>query len=164
MKISSWVNTALAAIGTALLPACDVVNLPEIKPGITSATEVRTRMGEPGFQHQNNDGSVTWEYTRQPAGIHCYMITIGSDEIVKAMDQVLNQANFARVREGASREEIRRLLGAPGSKMVFSNLHEEIWEWRIEGAIPIEETYFMVHFDTTGGAVKKTSSRVAMRG
>ena len=164
MKISTWVGAALAAIGSGLLPACDVINLPEIKPGITSAAEVRTRMGEPGFQHQNSDGSVTWEYTRQPAGIHCYMITIGSDQIVKAMDQVLTQANYGRVREGASMEEIRRLLGAPGSKVVYNNLHEEVWEWRIEGTIPTEEAYFMVHFDTVQGGVKKTSSRVAMRG
>ena len=164
MKFPAWIGAALATLCTTLLPACDVVNLQEIKPGITSAAEVRTRMGEPGFEHQNSDGTVTWEYTRQPAGIHCYMITIGSDQIVKAMEQVLNPANYARVRDGASQEEVRRLLGAPGSKVVYNNLHEEVWEWRIEGAIPTEEAYFMVHFDTIQGGVKKTSSRVAMRG
>jgi outer membrane protein assembly factor BamE (lipoprotein component of BamABCDE complex) len=164
MKISAWIGAAAAAIGSALLPACDLVNLPEIKPGITRAAEVRARLGEPGFEHHNADGSVTWEYTRQPAGVHCYMITIGSDQIVTAIEQALNQANYGRVREGASKEEIRRLLGAPGSKTVYNNLQEEVWEWRIEGAIPIEESYFMVHFDTDKQRVKKTSSRVAMRG
>ena len=37
-------------------------------------------------------------------------------------------------------------------------------DWRIEGVPSTEETYFMVHFDTGHGAVKKTSRRVAMKG
>ena len=82
MKLSAWIGTATAAIATALLPACDMVNLPEIKPGITTASEVESRMGKPGFEFQNDDGSVTWEYSRQPAGTTCYMITINSNQIV----------------------------------------------------------------------------------
>ena len=44
------------------------------------------------------------------------------------------------------------------------NLGEEIWEWRIEGTPPMDETYFMVHFDLGSGGVKKTSKRVVQRG
>jgi len=164
MKLAAWISAATAAVASALLPACDSVNLQEIKPGITSSAEVRTRLGEPGFQHWNDDGTATWEYTRQPSGMQCYMITIGTDQIVRKIEQVLNDANYARVRDGMSKDDIRRLLGAPGSKVVFDNLREEVWEWRIEGMMPTDETYFMVHFDTTHGGVKKTSKRVAMRG
>jgi outer membrane protein assembly factor BamE (lipoprotein component of BamABCDE complex) len=164
MKIPAWIATAATAIGVALLPACDAVNLQEIKPGITSASEVKTRMGEPGFQYWNNDGTATWEYSRQPSGTQCYMITFGNDQIVKSMEQVLNDKNYAKVRDGLSKDDVRRLLGAPGSKVVFDNLREEIWEWRVEGMPPTEETYFMVHFDTGHGGVKKTSKRIAMRG
>lgn len=121
-------------------------------------------MGEPGFQHWNNDGTATWEYSRQPSGVQCYMITFGSDQIVKTMEQVLNDANYARVRDGLSKDDVRRLLGAPGSKMIFDNLREEIWEWRVEGMPPMDETYFMVHFDTNHGGVKKTSKRIAPKG
>jgi len=160
MKLPAWI----AAIATALLPACDAVNLPEIKPGITTASEVESRMGKLGFEFQNDDGSVTWEYSRQPAGTTCYMITIGSDRIVDKLEQVLTEANFARVREGMSRDEIRRLLGKPAAKVVFDNLGEDIWEWRIEGMPPMDETYFMVHFDLSSGGVKKTSKRVVQRG
>ena len=102
MKIPAWIATAATAIGIALLPACDAVNLQEIKPGITSASEVKTRMGEPGFQHWNNDGTATWEYSRQPSGTQCYMITFGNDQIVKSMEQVLNDKNYAKVRDGLS--------------------------------------------------------------
>ena len=164
MKLPAWITTALATIMATLLPACDAINLPEIKPGITTSAEVRARMGEPGFKHWNNDGTATWEYSRQPSGVQCYMITFGTDQIVITMEQVLNDANYARVRDGLSKDDVRRLLGAPGSKMVFDNLREEVWEWRVEGMPPMDETYFMVHFDTNHGGVKKTSKRVAPKG
>ena len=164
MKASGWIGSALAAVASALLPACDMVNMQEIKPGITTATEVRARLGEPGFEFRNSDGSVTWEYTRQPSGTSCYMITIDKAQLVLSLEQVLNEANYAKVRDGMSKDDVRRLLGAPGSKVVFDNLREEIWEWRVEGMPPTEETYFMVHFDTGHGGVKKTSKRIAMRG
>ena len=164
MKASGWIGSALAAVASALLPACDMVNMQEIKPGITTATEVRARLGEPGFEFRNSDGSVTWEYTRQPSGTSCYMITLDKAQVVRSLEQVLNEANYAKVRDGMSKDDVRRLLGAPGSKVVFDNLREEIWEWRVEGMPPTEETYFMVHFDTGHGGVKKTSKRIAMRG
>lgn len=164
MKLSAWITTAATALATALLPACDGVNLQEIKPGITTAAEVRARMGEPGFQHWNDDGTATWEYSRQPSGMQCYMISFDRTQVVSKIEQVLNDANYAKVRDGMAKDDVRRLLGAPASKVVFDNLKEEIWEWRIEGMLPTDETYFMVHFDTRHGAVKKTSQRVAVRG
>jgi len=164
MKFIAWINTAIAALAAALLPACDAINLPEIKPGVTTAADVRSRMGEPGFKHWNDDGTATWEYSRQPSGTQCYMITFDRQDVVSKLEQVLNDANYARVRDGMAKDDIRRLLGAPASRVVFDNLREEIWEWRVEGVPPTEETYFMVHFDTGHGGVKKTSKRVAMRG
>lgn len=163
MKSRNWITAALAAI-CSILPGCDSFVLQDIKPGVTTAVEVRAKLGNPGFEFRNDDGSVTWEYTRQPAGVHCYMITLGPDRIVRQVDQVLTEANYARVREGMSKNDIRRLFGAPASRVVFDNLREEIWEWRIEGMPPMEETYFMVHFDTGNGGVKKTSKRVQHRG
>lgn len=164
MKLPGWLASAFAAIGAALLPACDAFNLPEIKPGITTAAEVRSRLGNPGFEFNNDDGSVTWEYSRQPNGTTCYMITIGHDQVVQKMEQVLTETNMAKVRDGMKRDEVRRLLGAPGAKAVFDNLGEDIWEWRIEGMPVMDETYFMVHFDLASGGVKKTSKRVAVKG
>ena len=164
MSFPHWLRAALAALVTALLPACDAVNLPEIKPGITTQAEVRTRMGEPAFIHWNDDGTATWEYNRQPQGVHCYMISFGKDDIVTKVEQVLTPANFAKVRPGMAKDDVRRLLGAPGTKTPFANLGEEIWEWRIEGMPPTEETYFMVHFDLGYGAVTRTSQRVQPKG
>lgn len=164
MTLPNWLRTALAALAAALLPACDAINLPEIQPGATTQIEVRSRMGEPSFVHWNDDGTATWEYNRQPNGIHCYMISFGSDLVVAKVEQVLTEANFARIRPGLSKDEVRRLLGAPATKAVFDNLGEEIWEWRVAGMMPTELTYFMVHFDLGHGGVKRTSQRVEPRG
>jgi len=164
MKKTNWISAALTAITAAILPACDIIVLPEIKPGITTGVEVRAKMGNPGFEFRNEDGTVTWEYTRQPAGVHCYMITLGADQVVQKLEQVLNDSNYAKAREGMTRDQIRRLLGKPANKMVFDNLREEVWEWHIEGTPHNEETYLNIFFDTSSGLLKKAGKRVAMKG
>lgn len=164
MKTKNWIATAIAAIAAAILPACDSVVLQDIKPGVTTAVELRAKMGNPGFEFRNEDGSVTWEYSRQPSGVHCYMITLGPDQIVRSLDQVLTEANYAKAREGMTRDQIRRLLGRPASSVVFDNLREEVWEWHIEGTPHNEETYLNVFFDTSSGLLKKAGKRVAMKG
>jgi len=163
MKLPAWITAAASAV-CAALPGCDLLLTQDIRPGVTTADEVRARMGPPGFEFRNDDGSVTWEYTRQPAGVHCYMVTLGPDRIVSRFEQVLNDANYARAREGMERNAIRRLLGQPGRIEVFDNLREEVWEWRIEGTPHNEVTYFNVHFDTGTGLVKRAGKRVEMKG
>ena len=164
MHLNRWLSNAIAAVASALLPACDSFVLQEIKPGISTAAEVRAHLGNPGNEFANPDGSVTWEYTRQPQGVDCYMITLGRDQIVVSMEQVLTDANYAKAREGMSQPEILRLLGTPASKVAYNNLHENIWEWRIRGTTAAEETYFNAHFDLSSGLLKKAGKRVAQRG
>ncbi|MGB5206267.1 MAG: outer membrane protein assembly factor BamE [Azonexus sp.] len=162
MKPRNWISAALAAI-CSILPGCDSFVLQDIRPGVTTAVEVRAKLGNPGFEFRNEDGSVTWEYTRQPAGVHCYMITLGPDQIVRQLDQVLTEANYAKALPGMTRDQIRRLLGRPARVETFANLSEEIWEWHIEGMPHNEETYLNVHFDTGSGRVSKAGKRVAMK-
>lgn len=160
MQLPAWIATLFSALAAALLPACDVINLPRLEPGVTTQAEVRSRMGEPGFVHHDPDGSVTWEYSRQPAGKVCYMIRFDSRDIVAAVDQVLTPAGFARALPGLSQDEVRRLYGQPAKKQVFRNLGEEIWEWHVEGQIATEETYFSVHFGLADGRLRKAGLRV----
>lgn len=163
MTLPRWLAAAAAAVTAAILPACDADNLKSIRPGITTSAEVQARMGPPSAEYRNEDGSITWEYNRQPNGIECHMITLGPDRVVARIEQVLTEANLARVREGMDREQVRRLLGRPGSVNTFERLNEEVWDWRVAGTIPTEEAHFHVHFDTGSGLVKKTSRRVETR-
>ena len=163
MKLPTWIAALLSALA-ALLPGCDMVNLPKIKPGITTAAEVRSSMGEPGTIHWNNDGTATWEYSRQPSGVECYMISFDRSQIVSAVEQVLTDSTYAKVGKGLSKDDVLRLLGQPATKTPFENLGEEIWSWHITGELPGEETYFDVHFDLRHGAVNKAGKRVEQRG
>lgn len=164
MNLPAWLAATAAAVGAAILPACDAINLREFKPGVSTAAEVRARMGEPGAEFRNADGTVTWEYNRQPNGTECHMLTFGPDQVLLKIEQVLNEANFAKIHAGLDKDEVRRRLGRPGSKAVYERLREEVWEWRIAGTLPTEETYFHVHFDADSGLVKKTSRRVEQKG
>ena len=164
MKTPHWLATATSALAAAFLPACDAINLKEIKPGVSTAAEVRSRMGNPAEEYRNTDGSITWEFNRQPNGIDCYMITIGPDQIVQKVEQVLTEANMAKIVAGMDRDDVRRLLGKPGSIITYPNSNEEVWDWRVAGMIPTEEAHFHTHFDPETGLVKRTSRRVEPKG
>jgi len=100
VRTPTWLAAATAAVSAAVLPACDVVNLQELKAGVSTAAEVRVRMGLPIAEHANADGTVTYEYNRQPNGTECFMITIGTDQIVQRIEQVLTERNMAKVVAG----------------------------------------------------------------
>ncbi|THF61979.1 outer membrane protein assembly factor BamE domain-containing protein [Pseudothauera rhizosphaerae] len=147
-KLLSLLCALFAAIG---LPGCDYLNVRELKPGVSTAAEVRERFGPPQMEWLNTDGSVTWEYSRQPEGAECYMITVGPDNILRQVDQVLNETQFARVQTGMSGDEVRRLLGRPAARQFFQLKRETVWEWLIErGSTIVDPTYFTVSFDEQG--------------
>lgn len=160
MKLPGWITNATAAVAAALLPACDGLTLQELKPGVSTAAEVRSRMGNPAMEFRNDDGTVTWEYNRQPNGVECHMLTFDANQVLLKIEQVLTAENQAKVRPGMSKEEIRRLLGKPGKVEVFNNLQEEIWDWRVAGVMATEEAHFHVHFNLGDGLVKTTSRRI----
>lgn len=164
MHRPGWLSTAITVICAAFLPACIQGNLQAIKPGISTSAEVRSRLGPPTTEYPNEDGSVTWEYNHQPGGTACHMITFGADQVVLKVEQVLTEANLARVQEGMTKDQVQRLLGRPGAITTFERLGEEVWDWRVAGTLPIEEAHFHVHFDAATGLVKKTSRRVEQKG
>ncbi len=141
----------LCALLTALgLPGCDYFNVRELKPGVSTATEVNARFGPPQAEWPNDDGSVTWEYSRQPMGAECYMITIGPDRVLRAIDQVLNEATLARVQPGMDGAQVMRLIGRPASRQRFDLKRETVWEWLIDrGGHTGQLLYFTVTFDDT---------------
>lgn len=150
-RLLSMLCALLTAIG---LPACDAVNVRELQPGVSTAMEVRDRFGPPQHEWHNDDGSVTWEYSRQPEGAECYMITIGTDHILRTLDQVINEQTFARIERGMNGKEVTRLLGKPASSQFFELKQETVSEWLIErGTSFADPIYFTVSFNTEGRVV-----------
>jgi outer membrane protein assembly factor BamE (lipoprotein component of BamABCDE complex) len=163
MKRPAWLGVAVAAIAAAL-PACDYLAMKELRPGVSTADEVRSRMGQPAVEYPHPDGSVTWEFNRQPNGVECYMATIGADRILLGIEQVLTEANLAKVVAGMDRAEIQRLIGRPASVTTYPNSNEEVWDWRIAGSMPTEEAHFHAHFNPASGLVTRTSRRIEPKG
>ncbi|MDD5295298.1 MAG: outer membrane protein assembly factor BamE [Rhodocyclaceae bacterium] len=131
------------------LYACDSSVLQQLRPGISTEAEIRALMGEPGMEWKNGDGGRTWEYSRQPEGMMCYMLTLDPNGILRGIEQVLTPENLARVRPGMSKEEIRRLLGKPRSVQVFPLKPEEVWDWKVGQEMGTDQL-FNVHFDVNG--------------
>jgi hypothetical protein len=138
-----------APLAVAGLAACDAVTLNELKPGVSTGYEVRDKLGKPGIEWRNDDGSVTWEYTRQPEGTECFMVTVGPDNVLKSIENVLTPQNFARVQPGWTKDQVRRLLGKPRSVQVFALKKEEVWDWRLPPEFSAD-VFFNIHFGETG--------------
>ena len=145
-KLLSFLLGALALVGLA---GCDAVNMKDLKPGVSTGYDVRDKFGTPGIEWRNDDGSVTWEYTLQPQGTECFMITVGPDNILRSIENVLTPANFARIQPGWTKDQVRRLLGKPRSVQKFALKKEEVWDWRLPPEISVD-VFFNVHFDEAG--------------
>ena len=129
------------------LLGCDRTN--ELRPGVSTTAEIIDKMGRPTMEWQEGADKV-WEYPFTPEGTRNYMLTIGPDGILKALENVLTPENFARVQTGMRQEQIRRLLGKPASMQFFALKQEEVWEWKEQTAQPGADMRFAVHFNNTG--------------
>ena len=159
-RLFALLCSLLAALGVG---ACDYIDLKELTPGVSTAMEVRERFGPPAMEWRNEDGSVTWEYSRQPQGSECYMMTIGPDNVLRAIEQVLNERNFARIQAGMTGDEVRRILGKPGKRERFELARETVWSWRVGVELSGDATFFSVHFNDDA-RVARTSRNVEYRG
>lgn len=146
----------LSGLIAFLLPGCDSVKLEKLKPGVTTMVQAREIMGSPTMEWLDSDGSATWEYPRTPAGVVNYMIDFGPDKVLREVRQVLTEENFARVKEGMPREQIRRLLGQSASEQYFSLKREYVWDWKTKSENSYDY-FFDVYFDERGHVTRTGS-------
>lgn len=145
----------LLVVLAVLLAACDARML-DLKPGVSTAADVTKAMGRHTFEWKEADGGYTWEFPRGPAGVVTYMVTLGPDNVLREIRQVLTDQNFARLQPGMSQDAVRRMIGRPAETMKFANLGEDVWSWKYETG-PNEEWMFHVHFNLADGKLKRTS-------
>lgn len=150
--LSRWLYAIFALLGLANLAACDAYKLQQLQPGVSTAAEVRQQFGEPEMRWRNADGSQTWEFSRQPAGTECFMVTLDSDDILRSIEQVLTDANFARIQPGMNADEVRRILGKPARSTPLQLKGEIVQEWRIGAGIGSsgDDEFFTVNFNQDG--------------
>jgi outer membrane protein assembly factor BamE (lipoprotein component of BamABCDE complex) len=150
------VMASLLGALVALL-GCDPQKIAKLEEGVATEADVRTQFGEPHATYNEADGSKTFEYSRQPEGQVAYMITIGADGKMSALRQVLKASEFAKIKPGMDKAEVRRVLGKPAKTARFDlKPDEEHWEWRwLDGQL---SKLFSITFDRDG---RVTSSAVS---
>jgi SmpA / OmlA family len=145
----------------SLLAGCDPQKIAELEEGVATEADVRARFGDPEAIYDEAGGARSFAYPRQPEGQRNYMITIGADGKMSALRQVLTPANFAKVRPGMTRDEVRRLLGRPARTQVYALSPNEDWDWRfLDGT---QNKVFTVSFDKKSGRVVSALAAVDPR-
>ena len=95
--------------------------------------DVRRQMGAATEEKRLDDGSRVLWFVRGPQGFHTYKVTIGKDERVASIVQVLTEANFRSIiSDKSSQADVLELIGRPRERMTFPNLREEVWTWRYQ--------------------------------
>ena len=147
-----------ASLAAMVLAACASLEAPSFAPG-TGMGEVESRMGKPGNVVKAADGDTVWQYPSGPVGQTTYMVRFGPDQRTRSAYQALSLGQFAKIRPGVPRDEVRLLLGPPGQTMFFSRMNEEVWSYRYQAAAS-DNRIFNVHLDGKTGAVRSTSDQV----
>ena len=155
LQMTALKGIALSALAL-FLAGCATLS-PSISPGASKA-EVEAALGKPVDVVTGPGGEVVWQYPRGPVGQTTYMVAFGPDGRAKGLTQALTWENFARIRPGMTRDEIRLEFGRPGTISTYRNLGEEVWSYRYQ--IPVSTNrIFSVHFDAATGRVRSTSDQ-----
>ena len=142
---------ALCAAG-ALLGSC--VSLPV--PGTSNEADVIAAFGKPVDTRSLADGSRQLDYPRGPMGRETWRATLSADGRLERLEQLLDEAHFARLKPGMTTEEVHRVLGRHFITSEYRNLEEQVWSWRYVD-VSTRHMFFNAHFDVRTGLLKTTS-------
>lgn len=121
-------SLATAFIAALALAAC--ASVPALPAGAPES-QVRAALGEPALVLPDPAGGRDLAYPRGPGDTETHMARIGPDGRLVALEQVLTEAQFAKIRRGeTTQEELLRLIGPPWRKIEFGNLRQVAWDYR----------------------------------
>ena len=154
-----------APLLTLALSACASYGGSGLRPGEARLEDVQGVMGPPAMRWTEADGSVQLAYPRGPAGLHTFMVKLGSDGRLQSIENVLDQAGFARISPGMSKEQVLRVLGPPDySRTTYFKARDElVWDWHF-CASSLNTARFLVLFDASAGTVRSTMALIEFLG
>ena len=144
----------------ALLSACAGTGS-YLKPGVATLPEIISEMGEPAMRWQDSGGQEQLAYPHGPVGVHTYMVFVGADGRLQRIEQVLDEAHFARIQIGKStKEEVLRLIGPsyPVWTVEYKPLNQIVWEWNFNDRTN-QVSRLDIYFDMSTGVVRNTQQR-----
>ena len=137
----------VALVAAILLASCATPD--SLKPGATEA-EVLSKYGKPDSEFAMPDGAKRLEYNRGEFMQRSWMVDIDRDGRVAKVDQVRDEAHFARLQVGSDdKASVRRELGTPWKVEYYPPSHLTGWlyPYRESG---VYYSVMTVMFDPTG--------------
>jgi hypothetical protein len=120
-------------------------------PGKSVSADVQALMGKPAEQIKLASGETLWFYPRMPYGRQSYAVRIGSDDVVRAIDQRLTMQNMQKLLIGTTTaREVRELLGPPWRVSRLERQQRDVWEYTVYDARQFE---FILYVQFSGDAV-----------
>ena len=142
-----------------LLAGCAASDGLGLRAGVSSEGEVRRTMGVPALELANTDGSRQLAYPGGPYGTQTFMVKVGRDGFLQAIQPVLDEDHFYRIHPGQTRDDVLRLIGPPGETMEFARLQQVAWDYRFQDTWGYT-AIFSVMFDREGRVVGKVTRRI----
>lgn len=125
-------SIVIATLAAVSLAGCAAVGLARLEPGKSTEADVRQVLGEPAATYASADGSRQLAFPRGPEGLQTYMAFVAADGRLVRVEQVLNEAQFARISSGqTTAAEVERLVGPPWRKQDFPNKQATAWDYVI---------------------------------
>jgi hypothetical protein len=143
MRYCLFSSRAIGAVPLAFLASCASYAPSQVRVG-ESADEVAQAMGQPTGHYTLAAGGTRVEYARGPYGLHTYMIDLDAAGRVTGWRQVLDDAHFAQVATGESRDEVLLQLGHPSDLRFIGWQKQVVWAYRYD--TPMCQ-WFQVSFD-----------------
>jgi len=150
MRAGAWA-VACAALALSGCASDRIARLPAGTP----SDEVQRQFGRPTEVLREPAGEV-WEYAYGPAGVRTYMARFDKTGRLAEVQQVLDDAHFAKVTSGLAADDVRRLLGRPARVIDLPVSKEQVWTYHYLEP-PARSMYFNVHFAARTGLVYQTS-------
>jgi hypothetical protein len=124
-------KTKLIAALAVCLTGCASYNGAGLTPGKSTTADIQATMGVPAERQSVGGESVLW-YPRGPMGFHSYAVRVGSDGVLKAIEQRLTVDNVRHVVPNSwTKKEVRELFGPPFMVSTLPRLQREVWEYQL---------------------------------
>lgn len=107
----------------------------DLVPGQSTEAEAQAQMEQPSQRLKLASGDSALYFSRLPYGRAMYVVTVGSDGVMKSIEQRMEHAAFARVAVNAwTKKEVGEWLGPPGAQGRFERQKRDWWEYRYHQA------------------------------
>lgn len=121
----------IAVLAAAALAGCASYDGSSLVPGKSTTAEIQATMGTPS-ERQANGSDTVWWYSRGPMGFHTYAVLVGSDGVLKSIDQRLTVQNVQKVTPNSwTKQEVHDLFGPPFVVSTLPLKEREVWEYQV---------------------------------